>query len=428
MLLNYLKLAIRLLLRNPFFTFINIAGLSVGFAVFFILWPFTQAELSSDQFINDHQKIATPFLDFRWTYNGGESWGKLKITSANSHIASEMHNHSAVRDVTRYIPQGGFYENLTPDLKVDLIVTLEQPFQSITQLSLEKSICADQNFFEFFDLPFILGDRRKALSSADAIVLSQRTSKSFFGTENPVGKMLTINAKQFQVTGVFKDIPRNSHLKFEAAFSNMSTLKYWNSVNEDLVFQYFKMDDPSRLPDILNANKVNLIGDYLNKNPHIKIDFKAQPLTEIAFSQGNNGDIYKPKSKLILHTLAGVALVVLIMAWMNYVNLAISRTKTRFKDMAVRKVSGAVLSNFLLQFICQSTVINVLAALIGLTIIQVVRVLFDQVFNIYIVSFYDLDIQTLLFFFAAFVNRNYCNSLLSCMDCFSTYHAPTPDK
>ena len=106
---------------------------------------------------------------------------------------------------------------------------------------------------------------------------------------------------------------------------------------------------------------------------------------------------------MILKTLAGVALVVLIMAWMNYVNLAISRTKTRFKDIAVRKVSGAVLSNFLLQFICQSTVINVLAALIGLTIIQVVRVLSDQVFNIYIVSVYDLDIQTLLFFLVTFV-------------------------
>ena len=297
----------------------------------------------------------------------------------------------------------GFTKITTPDLKADLIVTLEQPFQSITQIKLEKSICADQNFFEFFDLPFIHGDRRKALSSAEAIVLSERTSKSFFGTENPVGKVLRINAKQFQVTGVFKDIPRNSHLKFEAAFSNVSTLKYWNSVNDDWVFEYFKMDDPSRLDDILNANKERLIGEYLNKNQHIKIDFKSQPLTEIAFSQGSNGDVYKPKSKLILNTLAGVALVVLIMAWMNYINLTVSRTKTRFKDIAVRKVSGAVLSNFLLQFICQSTVINVLGALIGLTIIQIVRVLFDQVFNIYIVSFYDLDFQTLLFFFVTFV-------------------------
>ena len=240
-------------------------------------------------------------------------------------------------------------ENQDPDLKADLIVTLEQPFQSITQIKLENSICADQNFFEFFDLPFIHGDRRKALSSPEAIALSQRTSKSLFGTENPVGKVLRINRKQFQVTGVFKDIPRNSHLKFEAAFSNLSTLKYWNSVNESWVFQYFKMDDPSRLADVLNANKESLIGDYLNKNQHIKIDFNAQPLTEIAFSHGNNGnsgDIYKPKSKLILNTLAGVAFVVLIMAWMNYINLTVSRTKTRFKDIAVRKVSGAVLSIF----------------------------------------------------------------------------------
>ena len=76
MLINYLKLSFRLMIRNPFFTFINVLGLSVGFAVFFILWPFTQSELKSDQFIQEHEKIFRILFDWRWTDDGGERWGQ----------------------------------------------------------------------------------------------------------------------------------------------------------------------------------------------------------------------------------------------------------------------------------------------------------------------------------------------------------------
>ncbi len=406
MLLSYLKLSLRLLARNPFFTFINVAGLSVGFVVFFILWPFTQSELKSDQFIKDYERIARPYLDWRWTDNGGESWGHLNMTAVASHVAGEMRNHSAVEDVTRYIPQDWFWANSTPGLQSELVVTMERPGESPTYIKMENSICADQNFFEFFDLPFVHGDRGKALSHTHAAVLSQRASQSFFGNENPVGKTLKVNRQDFQVTGVFENVPRHSHLQFDVAFSNIAALADWNSINKNEDFwipQYFKMKgDPAQLAAILNENKESLIGYYLEKNQHIKIDFMSQPLSEIAFSQGYAGDSFKSKSKFMLKILAGVSIVVLIMAWMNYVNLTVSRTKTRFKEIAARKVSGALLPDLFLQFICQSAVINVLAALIGLTIIQLVRLPFDQFLNIHIVSFFDLDNQTILFFLTVF--------------------------
>jgi len=181
MLLNYLKLSLRLLARNPFFTFINVAGLSIGFAVFFILWPFTQSELQSDQFIKDYERIARPISDFRWTDNGGESWGHLNLTVMPSHTGSEVIKHSAVEDVTRFTSQRGS------------VVTVEYPGQSPFTTKIDRAIIADRNFFEFFDLAFIYGAAGNALNKADGVAISQQTSISFFGGEDPVDKILRIS-------------------------------------------------------------------------------------------------------------------------------------------------------------------------------------------------------------------------------------------
>ena len=161
--------------------------------------------------------------------------------------------------------------------------------------------------------------------------------------------------------------------------------------------------EPTQITDILNKNKELLIGFYLKKNPHVKIDFASQPLSEIAFSNNYTGDTFKPKSRFTLNILAGVSIIVLVMAWMNYVNLTISKTKARFKEIAARKVSGALLPDLFLQFICQSAVLNLLACLIGVTFIQIVRGPFDYFLNIRIIPFSALDSITILFFITILV-------------------------
>src|SRR5436190_4258602 len=100
MLLNYIKLSLRLLVRNPFFTFINVLGLSVGFAVFFLLWPFAQSELQSDRFIKDHEKIKRIVLDFGWTEDGGKSWGHAMIASGPSFIVNDLALNTPVTEFT----------------------------------------------------------------------------------------------------------------------------------------------------------------------------------------------------------------------------------------------------------------------------------------------------------------------------------------
>ena len=402
MLLNYLKLSLRLLARNPFFTFINLAGLSIGFAVFFILWPFTQAELKSDQFITNHEQIVRVYLDFRWTDNNGESWGHLNVATVNNPVGPAMQNHSQIEDYTRLIPQPYFWEGNTPHLKSEIVASIEGGEYSPVLHKIEHSICADKNFFEFFDLPFVAGDRSTSLNHAESVVLSQKMSKIIFGDKDPIGKFLKVNGSVFNVTGVFYDVPLNSHLQFGMVFSNEGSLSEWNqssASSSGLSHLYFHMKgDPAQIADILNKNKESLIGSLLEKNPHIKIDFVSQPLSEIAFSNNYSGDTFKPKSRFTLNILAGVSVVVLMMAWMNYVNLTISRTKARFKEIAARKVSGALLPDLFLQFICQSAVLNLLACVIGLTFIQIVRGPFDYLLNIKTIPFSAIDSGTILFF------------------------------
>ena len=130
MLLNYLKLSLRLLARSPFFTFINLTGLSVGFAVFFILWPFTQEELKSDQFIKDHERIFRPLFDWRWTDNGGESWGHLNLAHMPSFISVEF-KHAQVEDATRFLRQDWFWDEATPGLKPELTLSLNEDEQAL---------------------------------------------------------------------------------------------------------------------------------------------------------------------------------------------------------------------------------------------------------------------------------------------------------
>ena len=106
---------------------------------------------------------------------------------------------------------------------------------------IEHSICADKNFFEFFDIPFVAGDRSTSLNHAESVVLSQKMSKIIFGNEDSIGKLLKVNGSVFEVTGVFIDLPLNSHLQFGVVFSNEGSLSEWNQPSDSFlsfIFSY----------------------------------------------------------------------------------------------------------------------------------------------------------------------------------------------
>ena len=331
--------------------------------------------------------------------------GRLTSSPQMGHIPNELFHQKQITDFTRFIPQDWFGPGVTPGLKSELVITTERNDNTYSIFKEEKAICADQNFFEFFDLPFSSGNRKTALSQGESVVISKSQSVKLFGNSDPIGSLLKVNGSAFQVSGVFPDLPANSHLQFDMVFSNSTRLSAWNVASSSVVssYNYCKINGTSsRLAEILTENKERLIGWYLKSNQNFRINFLAQPLSEVVFSEHYNGDLFQIKSRLTLILLATVSLMVLVMAWMNYVNLAISRTKVRFKEIAARKVSGAKLMDLIAQFLIESTLVNLLAVLVGLTIIQLIKQPFSGYFDIRIIPLSEIDLNTLLFFSVVF--------------------------
>lgn len=407
MILNYLKHALRLMARNPFFTGINVLGLSVGFAVFFVLWPFTVSEFRSDRFIKDHERISRILLDWNWSEDGGKSWGHLILGNQMSHLSNELHEQNLIEEFTRLRVQQHFGEISTPGLKQNLFVTVEHGRDNPYVIREEKAICADKNVFDFFNLEFVIGDRSTALEKAESVTISEQNAVRIFGRLPEIGEWIKVNDRNFMVSGIFRDLPLNSHLQFDMVFSNATFVTKWNQPAKDMPFasQYCKTKSPDDdLTAILTKNYDQLMGWYEKENPHIKCKLFSQPLTEIAFSENYNNDTFQNKSKFSLKVLATVSIAILLMAWMNYVNLTISQTKTRFKEIAARKVSGALAKDLFIQFAAQATVVNLIAAALGTTLIQLIRQPFFELFRIRVISFAELDDDTLVFFFILFIS------------------------
>jgi len=402
MVLNYLKLAIRLLIRNPFFAFINVAGLSVGFAVFFILWPFAQSELKSDQFRKDHERIVRLAVNLQWTDNEGGNWEEITGLSP-AYTCELVRDAKEIVDITRLLDQSLFDEGNT-GLAPEIVVAVGDNTSVLYKE--EGVICADQNFFDFFGISFLYGNRKEALSKPESVVLSQSTAIKFFGKLNPIGKLIKMNGIPHEITGVFEDNPHNSHLKFGMAISNAGKLREWNNKATNWKwwpYTYCKLTHPeTSITKTLNDRKEKIFDIYHKENPNLRLAFTVQKLDEIVFSENFRHEFFIPKSKLLLILLGVVSLIVLVMAWMNYINFAISQTNSRFKEVAVRKVSGARITDVFLQFICQSALVNLLAAFIGTTMIQLVRQPFSDLFNIRALPVSELDNETIFFFISFF--------------------------
>lgn len=418
MLLNYLKLSLRLLARNPFFTFINVAGLSVGFAVFFVLWQHSTYELKSDQFHKDHNRIYKAYCDFYFAQ--GDVWTHyIYSTLPPILIKLAKEKNPEVEEVTRLIHQNNFNAIRWRGPQTDTAGYSEQSTQVIISFydrggekysfSETKAGFADPNFFQFFSLPLVVGTPRDVLNQADAIVLSETTARKYFGQENPVGKTLLLNdTKSFTVTGVFKDIGHNSHLNIDLLFSTLNIYAVMESSDpyQETAVGYFKLSenaDMSKLSLSL-AHETDLNWPFIRMKsfPGSTVEFHFQPLKDVPFHvQGN--DNYVPKSKFKLQLFLIVGFVVLAMAWINYLNLKLSTQASRMKEMAARKTAGAGIIDFMKQFLMESILISVLSVALALTLIQIFKSPLETLLQFYFPDWSGIDQWTLLVFLGVMI-------------------------
>ena len=416
MLLNYLKLSLRLLIRNPFFTLINVLGLSISFAVFFVLWQHATYELQSDRFHKDYERIYRAYCDFRFAE--GEYWNNYVFSSLPPVLATLLkEKNSEIEDFTRLIHQRNFDavrwkgpQTDTSDFsQLTTKVILSYINQYLEKISFKetRSAFADPNFFEFFSMPLVQGQPNRVLDRADAVVLSQSTAKKYFGQQDPIGKTLILNdEKSFTVTGVFKDPGSNTHLNVDLLFSTLHISKAVEGTDpyQETAVCYFKTSKDGNIPKLEKAldDESALHWNHQEYFPGSVGKSHFQPLTESAFQIFEN-DSYAPKSKIKLQILLVVGIVVLAMAWINYLNLKLSTQTARMKELATRKTAGARITDFIKQFLVESVLINILSMLVAVTLVQILKSPLEILFQLHVPDWIELKIQTLVIFLVAMV-------------------------
>jgi putative ABC transport system permease protein len=402
MLVNYLKLSFRLLSRNPFFTTINVLGLAIGFASFYALWEYATTELKADQYHKDFDHIARIGVIWQWTDDGGKTWGSLTIgkgrLSTSPRVSEDFHEVvSSLRIINqpRFAPEIVHHGN-------KIIVSVGDETGQPRIFKEERAAYTDPNLFTFFTIPLVYGKPEQVLAEANYVVLSQSTARKYFGEQNPVGELLRLNDTiTLKVSGVYEDLPHYSHLNFELVISGAGLQQIWN--NSDGIAQttnYVKLNHTAfgDFEAKLNNKADTYWAEVKRDFPHARISFFVQPLAEIPFSQNYLADNFYPKSRSFLFTLAFIAVSVLIMAWVNYVNLSITRISRRLKEVATRKVSGAGPLDMARQFVTESFVTNGIAIAFAFTLIQIIRAPASTLLGIQVADVSSLSVSSIIIF------------------------------
>ena len=404
MLLNYLKLSFRLLARNPFFTFINVLGLAIGFTSFYALWEYATTELNSDQYHQDAERIARIAVDWQWTDDGGKTWGTIVVGLSKPSIFPRVKDDFPdVESYLRILNQPGFNPALVNHGNQIIISTSDDAKNQRGVFKEKKAIYADSNLFTFFSIPLIYGQPSQVLREANYVVLSRSTAIKYFGERNPTGELLKLNdTTTLKVTGVYKDLPHYTHLDFDLVISNVGLQNQWSNYQEFGPVCYIKLNHQNfqDFNTALDERTSQYWASNLRNYPQARLNMIVQPLPEISFTRNFVGDTFHSKSKPFLYTLAFIALSVLVMAWINYVNLSVTRTTRRLKEVATRKVSGAGARDMIRQFVTESVVTNLLAIALALTLVQTIRKPVSLLFNIQIAPFSSLESSSAVIFLA----------------------------
>lgn len=356
MIKNYLKIALRSLLKSRGTSVINIVGLSIGMASCIIIFLFVQNELGYDKF---HSKADNIFRVLTIDEALGVSSNLVGITLPA--LGEAMDNDfPEVTQRMRMISQGGR----------QLINYEQQGFYS------EHFAYTEPTLFSMFDFKLLEGDKAKVLTEPNTVVMSQTMAEKTFGGEPAIGKRIDIgNQSGLEVVGVMEDVPQNSHLNFDVVVSMEQAdttsgfaqfLRSWQSIS---MVTYVELTDPAseqnvetKMEELIRANNV---GD----------NFKVtlQPLADVHLKSSGilfeNYNLNKTDISYV-YTLAAVGLFVILIASFNFMNLSTARSANRAREVGVRKVFGAFRSQLIIQFMIESVVLCVVSFIIALVLVS----------------------------------------------------------
>jgi putative ABC transport system permease protein len=372
MIRNFFISSTRNLFKNWVFTTINIIGLALGITCFLLIMGYVFFEYSYDNFQSDLDDIYRIESLFYKGENVTDNWP----TSTNGYASAMYKNFPEIDDFTR-INWFDSYRTIRYE---------EIKFR-------EKHVCfADSNFFKFFSFPVLKGDPETFLLEPNSIVISETIAKKFFHDEDPMNKILIISSQRFTyhciVTGIFKDLPDNSSLKFDALMS-WETSPLW-------MRDFWYLHESYSYVRIDAFEKVAAVEE---KFPELAEQFKTRealrglkwaidlvPMKEIHLNPAKPYEIDAKGNRKAVKFFGIVAIIILIIAWINYINLTTARAIDRAKEVGIRKVVGSSGLQLILQFMIDAILIHTLAMILGIVLVFLTKILvyklIGDIFNI----------------------------------------------
>jgi putative ABC transport system permease protein len=365
---NYLKSALRNIRKQKGYSFLNISGLALGMACSILIIFYIQHELSYDRFHENADRIYRISMEGRL---GGEF---MKVAPTPTPLApSLLIKYPEVVKAAR--------------IRKSDAVSVEFADKKFIESAI---VYADPGVFDVFTFPLLRGDVKTALARPYTVVLTERTAKKYFGLEDPIGKFLKFdNQYDFAVTGVIRDISPNSHLKFDVAYSMETFFARRPSLRDtwlsDISGYTYVLLDRRTAQKPLEAKLPGLVEEKMGKVlKAIKgtIRLYLEPLTSIHLRSklrwefGGNGDI------LYIYIFAAIAVIILAIACINFMNLATARSARRAREVGIRKVVGACRRDLVGQFLGESTSTSLLALIVSLVFVQLALPLFKSISGI----------------------------------------------
>lgn len=403
MLKNYIKIAFRNLRKQKLYSFINIFGLTIGIAACIVIFLFIQGEYSFDRFHKNADNIyrleeinytkpkseiePTPFFDSRLPEGMSKSpWLPL--------------------------PAGPTFKERFPEITDYVRFNIHRRLVRSKHKSFEQSILfVDSSFFEVFSFPLLKGTPESVLEGPNDVVLTPQTAQKYFGTADPVGQSLVITImnqeKTFTVSGIVKEPPANSSIQFSLIIHIENKPYYernmerWNLHTAPLFIELTPGADPKQLKTKLNEFAEERYGESWQESRNRLelpaaapvMEYNLTPLVDVHLDAAVEWT--KVSNPLYSYILGGIALLILLIACINYITLALARSSGRAKEVGIRKASGAQRNQIALQFWGETQLLTILAMVAGIGLAELALPFFNDLADKSLAIHYLQDIKLL---------------------------------
>jgi len=384
MLKNYFLSSIRSLRKHLSYSFINVTGIGLGLSICILLSVWISHELSYDLFHEKANRIYRVSLEYSF---GGQT-SKTSV-SPTALLPALQKNFGEVENGVRVYNPSSWNPYI--------VKSTDKLFQE------KKFYYADSSFFQVFSFKLLQGNPAQALTAPNSVVITQATAEKYFGTQDVIGKTLTINGKaEYKITGLLENLPSNSMIRFDflGSFSSLDASKnpiWWSANYQTFIVLNAKGDVNALRAKTTALVKKELASELTGKGDYVVYNFT--PLTDIYLKS----EVDEPEvvgSIQYIYIFSAIALLVLVIACINYVNLATAKATDRAKEVGIRKVAGALRSQLFFQFITESLVVTLIGFFLAFLIAQLALPLFNSVTA---KNFVFSDLFTLNFLLECFV-------------------------